>query len=88
MDDFTEQSEEIVTLIRSQNWKNGGVLAIDHCEAVALVNQAMRAAYTKGAAESAKETGDSMLRAFDDTQTKMVGGPQTEAVKRFSKSGA
>lgn len=32
-------AHEIVTLIRQQNWKNGGCLLVDHDEAVALIEQ-------------------------------------------------
>lgn len=79
MADFSEQAEQIVDLIRSQNWKNGGVLSFDRPEAISVVEQAMRAAYTQGIAEAAQSTGERMLRAFDA----VVGGPQTEAVKEI-----
>lgn len=86
--DWTEQAEQIVTLIRSQNWKNGGVLSVDHPEAVALVAQALATAYSGGQVDACQETGERMLQAFDTATDGLIGGPQTEAVKRFAKSGA
>ena len=64
--DFTEQAEEIVTLIRSQNWKNGGALSVDHPDAVSIVAQAMKAAYSQGALDGTVESGERMLRTFDE----------------------
>ena len=43
-DTFKAQAEEIVDMIRAQNWKNGGVLVVDRYDAIALVTQALRAA--------------------------------------------
>ncbi len=65
MADFTEQAEQIVDLIRSQNWKNGGVLSIDRPDAISLVDQALRTAYTLGSSEGGTTMADSMLKAFD-----------------------
>lgn len=64
-DEMTEQAEQIVTLIRSQNWKNGGVLSVDHGEAVAVILQAMKAAYSKGLVDAAQHTSKIMMQAFD-----------------------
>ena len=64
-DEMTEQAEQIVTLIRSQNWKNGGVLSIDRGEAIAAVIQAMKAAYSKGLLDAARHTSKIMMQAFD-----------------------
>lgn len=82
--DFTDQATLIVDLIRSRNWENGGVFAINRADAVDLVEQALKTAYAQGSCAGTAETGASMLRAFDE----VVGGPQTEAVKRLIKVGA
>ncbi len=64
-EDFMERATEIVDIIRSQNWKNGGAHKIDHSEAVDLIAQALRAAHAEGCAEGAKTTGESMMRVLD-----------------------
>lgn len=60
MDELIEQAEVIVKLIRSQNWKNGGVLTVDHDDAVAAVVQSMKTAYQQG-----------LLDAFDAATDKI-----------------
>lgn len=45
-------AEHIVTLIRSQNWKNGGVLSVDRDEAIKIVAQALESAYSTGQADA------------------------------------
>lgn len=48
MDIFAERAERFVKMIRMQNLKDGGVLVIDHRDAVELIEQALRTAYSKG----------------------------------------
>ena len=66
MEELLEQAETIVAAIRSQNWKNGGCLSIDHPEAVAAVQQLVRTAYSAGQVDGARGMGDSMLETFDN----------------------
>lgn len=63
--DHDEMAEIIATLIRSQNWKNGGVLLVDHSEAVVLVAQALRAAEAAGAVRGVNELGQTMSATLD-----------------------
>lgn len=65
MDELLAQAKDVVTAIRSQNWKNGGVMVIDGDEAVALVMQLMKTAYSAGLVDATKHTGDMIMRAFD-----------------------
>lgn len=65
MDELLEQADTIVHAIRSQNWKNGGCLSIDTPEAVEAVQQLVRTAYSAGQADGVRQSGESMLRAFD-----------------------
>lgn len=62
MSDWTEMAETIVTAIRHQHW---GILSVDRDDAVNLINHALQAAEASGAARGSRETGDSMLAAFD-----------------------
>lgn len=64
-DTFKAQAEEIVDMIRAQNWKNGGVLVVDRYDAIALVTQALRAAAASGALRGVKDLGDSMSATLD-----------------------
>lgn len=64
--DMEDQVAEIVKLIRAQNWKHGGALSVDSDEAEAVVLQLVQAAYSKGEADATKQTGESMMRAFDE----------------------
>lgn len=64
-DEILELAPQIVDTIRAQNWKNGGVLAIDRGDAISVVEQAIRSSYAAGVAAGAKEIGQSMLQAFD-----------------------
>jgi hypothetical protein len=50
--DMEDSVTAIVALIRSQNWKLGGVLAVDSDEAEALVLQLVQTAYSKGQADA------------------------------------
>ncbi len=65
--DMEEQVAEIVKLVRSQNWKHGGALAVDSDEAEAVVLQLVQTAYSKGLVDATKQTGESMMRAFDES---------------------
>lgn len=65
LDDLLQYAEQAVTTIRAQNWKNGGVMAVDHDEAVALVKSIVKAAYAFGDAHGSHEAGERMLRVFD-----------------------
>lgn len=60
-----ETAEQLVDMIRAQNWKNGGVLSVDRDEAIELVAQALRVAHAAGAVAATKSTGESMIAAFD-----------------------
>lgn len=61
------QAHEIVSLIRLQNWKNGGALKVGHDDAVAVVLQAMKTAYSKGLVDAAQHTSKMMMQAFEAT---------------------
>ena len=65
MDDLLEQAEQIVDLIQSQNWKNGGCLSVDRPDAIAVVQQLIRTAYSAGQSSGAAEVGERMLATFD-----------------------
>lgn len=40
--------EDIVDALRTQNWKNGGVLALDRAEAIRLVAEALQDRFDLG----------------------------------------
>ena len=65
MDDLLEQAEQIVDLIRSQNWKNGGCLSVDRPDAIAVVQQIVRTAYSAGQSDAAQTVSTNMLAALD-----------------------
>lgn len=65
MDELIAQAKQIMTLIRSQNWKNGGCLSVDHDEAVAVVTQALKTAYSTGLVDATAHTGKMMMQTFD-----------------------
>lgn len=67
---INETAELIVTMIRVQDWKNGGVLMIDHQDAVELVAQALRTAESCGAVNGAKILSDTVDAAFDRLEGK------------------
>lgn len=58
-------ADEIVDVIRAQNWKLGGVLVIDRDEAVALVAQAIEAARSAGHIEGMNAMHASHMRTLD-----------------------
>lgn len=62
MDELIEQAKTIVDVIRRQNWKNGGCLSIDTDEAVAVVEQLVRTAYSAGKVDGVKECGERIIR--------------------------
>lgn len=68
--DMEEHVAEVVRLIRSQNWKNGGCLSVDSDEAEAVVLQLVQAGYSKGLVDATKQTSESMLRAFDEANAR------------------
>lgn len=65
MDELIEQAEQIVDLIRKQNWASSGLLVVNREDAIAAVDQLVRTAYSKGATDATAQTGKSMLAAFD-----------------------
>lgn len=64
MTDQTVTAEEIVDLIRAQNWKNGGVHSIDRDEAVALVELYGRAAASEEALKVKGEAWDKAIASL------------------------
>lgn len=70
MTDFESDAEQAVDIIRMQNWKNGGTLSVDRPDAVKLIAQYLRAAYSAGVVEGARETGDKMLATMDEASAK------------------
>ena len=56
--EFIQHATAIVEMIRTQNWKNGGVHTLDQDEAVELVMQLMRVAYSKGSLDGTREMGE------------------------------
>lgn len=76
MTDYTEQAREIVKLVRAYTTTED--------EAVELVDQACRAAHSGGALEALQQDAERMAGILNT----VVGGPQTEAVKRLAKAGA
>lgn len=68
--ELLDQVPEWVDLIRSQNWKNGGALSVDRDAAIALMQQCLRAAYSKGALDAAKEGGERTKQVLDALEHK------------------
>lgn len=71
--DEMKLATDITHILRAQK---DGEFVIERDEAVGLIAQALRSAFTEGSAVGARSTGDSMLRAFD-----VVVGRQAEAAK-------
>lgn len=65
MDELLEQAAQIVDLVRKQNWVASGVLVVSRPDAVAVAEQLVRTAYSKGAADAAAQARDHMLETFD-----------------------
>lgn len=72
IDELLEQTETIVDAIQSQNWKMGGCLSVDRPEAIAVVQQLVRTAYSAGKSDGTREHGEMLLRTFDEAMTKAV----------------
>ena len=73
MDELLEQAETIVAAIRAQNWKNGGCLSVDLPEAIAAVQQLVRAAYSTGKLDGVRESGERMLKTYDAAMAREHG---------------
>lgn len=73
MDELLEQADTIVHAIRSQNWKNGGCLSVDTPEAVEVVQQLVRTAYSAGKVEGVRESGERMLEIYDSAMAREHG---------------
>lgn len=85
--DYADHAKQLVKLVRARTTTQD--------EAVALITQALKCAHTGGEVDGFKDAYESGMRAFDAAThpqgydpTKVIGGPQTEAVERLSKAGA
>lgn len=63
----TLDPDKIVRVIRAQNWKLGGILTIDHDEAVALIEQALAVARSEGERIGMERMHASHMRVFDES---------------------
>lgn len=62
------KAEEIVDLLRAQNWKNGGVHSIDRDDAVALVEQFGKAKAAEEAVRCTSEAWDKAIATLSTPQ--------------------
>ena len=64
----TVSAEEIVDLIRQQNWKNGGCHIVDRDEAIALVEQYANVVASERAIETTRAAHDTALAALSNSE--------------------
>jgi hypothetical protein len=60
-------AHDVATIIRQQNWKNGGCLCIDHDEAVALIEQYAAVAAAESACHATQKAFDKAIETVSST---------------------
>lgn len=82
-------ADDIATLIRQQNWKNGGHLMVDHDEAVDLIEQYAQMVAAGARVEATREAFDRAIATVSSAATTRMPAdqPANELVRDDAQFG-